>query len=87
VAKFTRARRVKIRGNWWRVIIGRTPVRHVDGYCKFSDRTIYIRPRADRFSTAVHEVLHACFPDIEESAIVEAEAAIMDVLHAVTPED
>jgi hypothetical protein len=81
-----KVRRVKIRGKTWRIIVGRTPVRRCDGYCRMRDRTIFIRPRADRIATAIHEVLHACFPDIEEYAVTECEEAIMDVLGVIPPD-
>ena len=78
-------RRVTIRGQIWRIVIGRPPLNKCDGVCRYSERTIYIRPSAEPFSTAVHEVLHACFPDIEELAIIEAEVAIVTTLRAIAP--
>lgn len=81
-------RRVRIRGKLWRVVIGRPPKNKCDALCD-SDRvhhparTIWIRPSADRLAGVVHEVLHACFPDLEEKAIEEAEEAIVKVARAV----
>ncbi len=80
-----KVRRCKIRGKTWRIVVGKTPVKHTDGLCRWSDRTIFIRPRADHFATAIHEVLHACFPDIDESAVVETEQAIVAVLTLLAP--
>jgi hypothetical protein len=80
-----KVRRVKIRGKRWRIVIGRTPARRTDGYYRYTDRTIFIRPHADHFTTAIHEVLHACFPDLEESAVAECEEALVRVLSAIAP--
>ncbi len=75
-------KRIKIRGKTWKLVIGRLPHNLADGVCEPISRTIYIRPHKDvnREGTLIHEILHACFPDIEEQAIEEAEAAILDGL-------
>jgi hypothetical protein len=80
-----KVRRVKIRGKTWRIVIGKMPARRTDGFCRYTDRTIFIRPRADHFTTAIHEVLHACFPDLEEGAVIDAEEAIVRVLSVIAP--
>lgn len=80
-----RARRLKIRGETWRIVIGRLPKTYADGVCDPNVRTIYISPHrdVDRKATVVHEILHACFEDIDESAITEAEEAICKGLELV----
>lgn len=73
-----RARRLKIRGQNWRIVIDRPPKNKCDALCVYDNRTIYIRPNAtDRAACIVHEILHACFRDIGEEAIEEAEEAIV----------
>lgn len=81
-----KVRRLRIRGAPWRIVIGRPPLNKCEGLCVYQTRTIYVRPNSpDRSATAVHEILHACFPDIEEAAIREAEEAIMEGLGLVCP--
>jgi hypothetical protein len=82
-----RARRIQIRGEQWRIVIGgRMPVTKAAGYCDPNTRTIHIRQRITRFEytlcevnqrkAILHEVLHSLFPDIEERVIEEAEDAL-----------
>lgn len=79
----TRARRIKIRGHHWRIIIGRPPHNNCGAICDYDTRTIYIRKGEDRTACVVHEILHALFPDCTEDVIEEAEAAIVKGLELV----
>ena len=73
--------RVKIRGQNWRIVIGRPPQNKCDGLCSYRQRTIWLRPGTEHLvSTAIHESLHACFPDIDEPTVIEAELSIAEVL-------
>lgn len=81
----TKARRVRIRGAEWRLLLQRPPTREVlDGLCDYDTRTIYINPRAEcRIGTTIHEVLHAALPDIDEEAILVAEDALVKALEVM----
>jgi hypothetical protein len=57
---------------------------HVPGDARF-ESVIYVDPKIgknhqkdemDFMDTVLHEALHACFPDVEESAILDASASI-----------
>lgn len=78
-----RARRLKIRGQRWRILIARPPENKCSALCDYDARTIYIRPSADKVRCIVHEVLHACLADIEEKAVEETEEAIVKALELV----
>lgn len=73
-------RRLKIRGQTWRIVIGRPPANKCDALCCFDHNTIYIRKSAERIPCIVHEVLHASLPDLAEEAIEEIEDAIVKAL-------
>ncbi len=76
-----KAKKIMVRGVPWKIIIGRPPGNKCDGICDYASRTIYVRKTApDRAATMVHEVLHACFPDVEECAIIDTEEAIVAAL-------
>ena len=52
------------------------------GLCVSEERKILVTPDPDNvLSTAIHEVLHAVFPQLSEEAIIDGEAAIMDLIH------
>lgn len=76
------ARRIKIRGENWRMSIERppakdTPKRRTVALCHYATRTIYIHPKErNKLRCVLHEILHACLPDIEEKAIEETELAL-----------
>lgn len=81
--KKNRAVRVKIRGKWWRILEeyplkldGKT----VRGYCDKAQRLIVHDGGADMAFTIIHEVLHACLWDLDESAVEETEDAIKTAL-------
>jgi hypothetical protein len=81
----------KIRGRRWTIRVAKPPIKgHAEGLCDYGTRTIYLKPKTELPATLVHEVLHACFPDISEDAICAAETAIMESLIAcdlVTPDE
>lgn len=78
------SRYIRIRGVRWRLVLGRPPANLCDGYCDYNTHTIYIRSTCgDVRASAIHEILHACLPDIEEEAIEEVEAALVSVLELV----
>jgi hypothetical protein len=73
--------RLRIRGTWWTLKPEKPPTPKVLGLCMYAEREIYFKPnKADSPDTLVHEVLHACFPDLEEEAIVGGEEAVMGAL-------
>jgi hypothetical protein len=77
-------RRLKIRGENWRIVIARPPKNDCRALCEYQTKTIWIRPSADnKIECIVHEILHACFYDLEEEAIDEAEQAIIQGLLVV----
>jgi hypothetical protein len=73
--------RVRIRNRWWGVKVARPPIKgNADGLCDFEAKQIYIKPGAELPSTLIHEVLHACYPDLDEDAILAGEEAVMNGL-------
>jgi hypothetical protein len=81
--KKPRAIRIKIRGKIWRV--EQRPAiklegREVRGFCDKSERLIVHDGGPDMAFTLIHEVLHACLWDLDETAIEETEEAIKTVL-------
>ncbi len=79
-----KGKRILIRGQQWTLVLGRPPNNKCDGVCDYSSRTIYVRKTApDRVGTCIHEILHACYPEVEEYAIIETEKAIMAALEAL----
>ena len=52
------------------------------GLCVAEDNKIFVEPDPDSvLSTAIHEVLHAVFPQLSEDAVIDGEAALMDLLN------
>ncbi len=74
-------RRLKIRGKKWGIKIGRCPINKSDATCDYTNRIIIISPKAkDKQGAMIHEILHACLPDLEELAVIETELAVKDGL-------
>lgn len=72
-----RIRRLHIRGQKWRIVIARPPENKCTALCDYRTRTIFIRPSYQaKLNGVIHEVLHACFPDLTEEAVIEAEHAM-----------
>ena len=76
-------RALKIRGERWTIIYGRPPVNKCSAYCDYDKRTIWIRKGEDIIACIIHEVLHACFHDLSEDAVIEAEEALVKALELV----
>ncbi len=52
------------------------------GLCVAEDNKIFVDPDPDMvLSTALHEVLHAVFPQLSEDAVIDGEAALMDLIN------
>ena len=86
-----RARRLKIRGQWWRLceFAGDAPpgeAGRLHGLCDYEQRILWIRARhrtrEDHIDTIAHEVLHAALPDLEEYAVGETATAIAAAVEA-----
>jgi hypothetical protein len=72
-----RVRRLKIRGESWRIVLARPPENKCAALCCYASRTIYVRPSYKaKLNGVIHEILHACFPDLTEEAVYEAERAM-----------
>jgi hypothetical protein len=76
------AGRVQIRGAWWRIVLKRLgPSKGAEGWaatrglCDFSTRTIFLNPQFDLLPTLLHEVTHACQPDLDEDSVEQIEEA------------
>jgi hypothetical protein len=52
------------------------------GLCVEEDKKIFVDPDPSSvLSTALHEVLHAVYPQLSEDAIIDGEDALVDLLH------
>lgn len=52
------------------------------GLCVAEDKKIFVDPDPDMvLSTAIHEVLHAVFPQLSEDAIIDGEDALVDLIN------
>jgi hypothetical protein len=79
--------KVRIRGKWWRIEIKRlAPAKDGDvwlpvhGLCDYSTRTIFLNPQFDMQTTLLHEVTHACQPDLDEPTVGEIEDAHVNAM-------
>src|SRR6266404_7329693 len=76
--------RIRIRGEYWKLLWERPPHNNCDGVCVNEIRTIYIRPTCpEPIPTVIHEVLHACLPDVTEEVVCEVEDALVDALDLI----
>lgn len=51
------------------------------GLCVAEERKMLVSPEPDYvLSTAIHEVLHAVFPQLSEDAIIDGEKALVSLL-------
>jgi hypothetical protein len=75
--------RVRIRGKIWKIRF-QTPLKlngkRVRGYCDNDTREICYDGGPDAIFTLIHETLHACLWDLDETAVSETEEAIQQVL-------
>ena len=82
--KSAKQSKIRIRGRWWKIIVGRcNGMGKAEGFCVYDERTIYLKPGTDLPSTLLHEVAHAALPDINEDAVEELESAEMNALKAM----
>lgn len=80
---------VRICGESWKVIFKRPTeedyigVEEDDiGLCVSEEKRIFVDPDPDVvLSTAIHEVLHAVFPQLSEDAIIDGEDALVDLIN------
>lgn len=82
-------RTLTIHGEKWKLIF-RAPKEGDDlmaeinpddqGLCSYDNKTIYIAPNSEALGTGIHEILHACFPDLNEESVAHAEEVLMKYL-------
>lgn len=53
------------------------------GLCDFEKRVITLNPQFNLKAALLHEVAHACQPDLEENAVEEIENAYLDAIRAL----
>jgi hypothetical protein len=74
--------KVLIRGKMWTVVLRRLlPKYH--GLCHYDTRTIELdakQSEKDLLGTAIHEALHAAFPDLSEDAVDEASISVGELV-------
>lgn len=82
--------RVRIRGRWWHIVVKRlAPTRQgksyfpMHGVCCYLTKTIFLNPQFDMKATLIHEITHACQPDLDELTVEEIEAAHVNGLSAL----
>ena len=79
---------IKIDGVKWRILFKKPTqndyigVEEDDiGLCVSEDRKIFVTPNPDMvLGTAMHEVLHAVFPQLNEDAIIAGEKVLVQLL-------
>lgn len=71
--------RLTIRGRAWKVRFERPRNRKFRGLCNYRARVIQVSPRLrhEPLGTLLHEVLHACLPDVCEESVVATERAMV----------
>lgn len=80
---------VKIDGAKWKVLFKKpTPDDYIGieeddiGLCVAEEKKIFVTPNPDSvLGTAIHEVLHAVFPQLNEDAIIAGEEALVELLN------
>ena len=74
--------KIKIRGRKWNVIFKPVPCEpSLYGICDYDTRTIHVHPKMEPRGTLIHEVLHACLPDLSEEAVNQTEQALTAALN------
>lgn len=76
---------VKIRGRRWKVKFQKGGDTTTYGDCDYESRTITVRQTPEARETLIHEILHACQPDLSEEAVIEIEDAITHSLNVLFP--
>jgi hypothetical protein len=80
---------VRVKSETWKVVFKRPTeddyigVEEDDiGLCVEEDKKILVDPDPSSvLSTAIHEVLHAVYPQLSEDAIIDGEDALVDLLN------
>jgi hypothetical protein len=80
---------IKIDGAKWKVLFKKpSPNDYIGieeddiGLCVSEEKKIFVTPDPDHvLGTAIHEVLHAVFPQLNEDAIIAGEEALMQLLN------
>jgi hypothetical protein len=80
---------VRVKSETWKVVFKRPTeddyigVEEDDiGLCVEEEKKILVDPDPSSvLSTAIHEVLHAVYPQLSEDAIIDGEDALVDLLH------
>jgi hypothetical protein len=83
MARRRRMRVVYLNGQRWKVC--RAKLRSVWGDCDFDKRTIRIHETLagrELMDTLIHELTHARWPDLQESAVAEFASLLAEVLDA-----
>ena len=72
---------IKVDEAKWKILF-KKPTPDDIGLCVSEERKIFVTPNPDMvLGTAIHEVLHAVFPQLNEDAIIAGEEAIMELLN------
>ncbi len=70
--------KIDIRGETWKVVIGRPGINNAHASIDYDTHTILISPNArNRKAALIHEILHAALPDLNEAAVTETEVALL----------
>lgn len=75
-----RTARIKIRRKWWTIRYHKGGNTDAYGECHWDKREITIRKTPESAPTLIHEIIHACQPDLNEDAVLEIEDAIVKAL-------
>ncbi len=86
--------RINIHEIKWRVVFRKptdkdiAPVDGKDqiGLCDFEKNEILVSPDENILGTAIHEVLHAYYPQLSEEAIEGGEEVLLDLLSKIPKE-
>lgn len=87
MARVKKVRRISLRGKNYRLVRARFPLDDVWGKCDpptQKNKAVRINSLADgrqELYALIHEMMHACFWDYDETAIEEASVDISGVLH------
>ena len=80
--------KIKLRGRRWNLVAADSlHLPDLYGYTEAPDkpgkRIVIVRDQASRdlLDTTIHEMLHACLPDMSEDAVLETATDIATVLH------
>jgi len=82
--------KIRIRGKWWRLEIKQlAPVKRegswvpLYGLCNYETRVVTLNPQFDMGETLLHEITHACQPDLDEVTVEEIEDAHINAKKAL----